>query len=255
MRRAPATQKKKKKKTLGNQVLRLAAFYNNNNRGKNNSSSAPGSTSQEARAKHSELSGTDSGGLPVEPDKCGGRQVSVLGRKGATWRAEAGPIAEQVQPVPQGPRAGGLLGSAQQRERGTRHAVGVVLTHRVLEVEVLSVSGHRHARQEGQDVIVGLQDRRVRVAAPGPARERGPGPGSVLCLPPKGLRTQRGVWFLALPRPGRFPNPRSRHVSSCFPSTQSIHARGGSRPRAGRKHFIQDAARLQRGLVSCRGGG
>ena len=157
--------------------------------------------------------------------------------------------------MPQGPRGGGLLGSAQQRERGTRHAVGVVLTHRVLEVEVLSVPGHRHARQEGQDVVVGLQDRHVRVAAPGPARGRGPGPGSALCLPPMGLRTQRGVWFLALPRPARFPNPRSPLTSSCFPSTQSIHARGGSRPRARRKHVIQDAARLQLGLVSCRGVG
>lgn len=181
-------------------------------------------------------------GLQNQTNVEGGRSECAW-EEGGCLEGQAGPTAEQVQPVPQGPRAGGLLGSAQQRERGTRHAVGVVLTHRVLEVEVLSVSGHWHARQEGQDIVVGLQDRRVRVAAPGPARERGPGPGSALCLPPKGLRTQRGVWFLALPRPGRFTNPRSPHISSCFPSTQSIHARGGSRPRARRKHSCETPAR------------
>lgn len=68
-------------------------------------------------------------------------------------------------------------------------------THRVLEVEVLGVSGHRHPRQKGQDVVVGLENRCVRVAAPG----KGPGSRPAPCLLPKGLRAQRSVWFLALP--------------------------------------------------------
>lgn len=36
-------------------------------------------------------------------------------------------------------------------------------THRVLEVEVLGVSGHWHPRQESQDVIVCLENRRGKM--------------------------------------------------------------------------------------------
>lgn len=56
-----------------------------------------------------------------------------------------------------GQQAGGLLRPPRQRG-GTWSGVGwdVALTHRVLEVEILGVSGHWHPRQEGQNVIVRL---------------------------------------------------------------------------------------------------
>lgn len=84
------------------------------------------------------------------------------------------------------------------RGGGAAHAVGAVgrwpaqaapaegegpgaegLTHRVLEVEILGVSGHWHPRQEGQNVIVRLQNRGVKVAVPdlgGMAEKGGPAP-------------------------------------------------------------------------------
>lgn len=52
--------------------------------------------------------------------------------------------------------AGGLLGPPSRGRGAGAGRAGVVLTHRILEVEVLGVSGHWHTRQEGQDVIVGL---------------------------------------------------------------------------------------------------
>lgn len=89
--------------------------------------------------------------------------VGVLGMKGCVNRGErlAGELQgdsgrSRCSPL-SGRLAGGLLSSSQQRERDPGQAGwGVLLTHRVLEVEILGVSGHWHPRQEGQNVIVRL---------------------------------------------------------------------------------------------------
>lgn len=72
-------------------------------------------------------------------------------------------------------------------------------THRVLEVEVLGVSGHWHPRQESQDVIVCLENRRGKMDSGPDVKMRREFSFSLL------QRSEGTMWLAALLISSSFP--------------------------------------------------
>lgn len=102
-------------------------------------------------------------------------------------------------------------------------------THRVLEVEVLGVSGHWHPRQESQDVIVCLENRRSEMDSGPGGKMRREFSFSLL------QRSEGPMRLAALLISSSFPKSHFPVflVSSTLPKPPNLHPQGMalSRPR------------------------
>lgn len=180
-----------------------------------------------------------------------------LGGRGLLGEPRRDPQRSRCSRRPRGRRQAVCSGEPSRGREGPG-ALRVVLTHRAFEVEVLGVSGHRHARQEGQDVVVGLEDKHVRVAAPGAATRsrKGSGPGLCTLSAPQGPETPKGcvVSSSSTTRPAFQIQGLLIFPVASLPPKASMPGEGAG-PGQEKTYFIRDAGRPQLGPASCRGAG